>query len=166
MNQIKNRFTGTVICEGEETIEKKLASKKRADLYGADLSGADLSGADLSGADLSGANLSGADLSGADLSGADLSGADLSGAGPLRFKIEFWQFPSIRLLSSMNLGHLSCDLTTELFRRNVWAHPAPNAEELFRNGRMVVDVHQKEEQLLVFRSPKGVLEAGCADHEG
>ncbi len=104
MEQIKNRFTGEVMCGGlslKIVLEqhKKWANAepdgKRADLSGAylrgaylrganlrgaDLSGADLSGADLSGADLSGAYLRGADLRCADLSGADLSGADLSGA--------------------------------------------------------------------------------------
>jgi len=94
MNQIKNKLTNQLICEGEEG-SRDLAIKNKAylsgaylcgaylsgaDLSGADLSGADLSGAYLSGADLSGANLSAANLSGADLSGADLSGADLSGA--------------------------------------------------------------------------------------
>jgi hypothetical protein len=91
--QIKNRWSGEILFEGEFTSMREAALKaisQKADLSGADLSGADLSGADLSGvnlsganlrsANLSGANLRSADLSGADLSGADLSGADLSGA--------------------------------------------------------------------------------------
>ena len=77
--QIKNRWDGNVICEGEESI-KKLAEKNKANLSGADLSGADLSWADLSRANLSRANLSRANLSRADLSRAYLSGANLSRA--------------------------------------------------------------------------------------
>jgi hypothetical protein len=106
--QIKSRFKGAVLFEGEFGSLKlcvTAAVEASANLRGADLSGAylrgadlrcaclrdaDLSGACLRDADLSGADLSGADLSGADLrcaclrdadlSGADLSGADLSGA--------------------------------------------------------------------------------------
>ena len=59
---------------------------------------------------------------------ANLSGANLSGAN-----IKFNKFPSINLLSSINLGTLSNELTTELFRRDVFAHPAINAEKLFIN---------------------------------
>ena len=62
MIQIKNRWTGAVLWEGETLI--------RADLSGANLSRAYLYGANLSGANLYGANLSRADLSGADLSEA------------------------------------------------------------------------------------------------
>jgi len=77
--QIKNRWDGNVICEGEESI-KKLAEKNKANLSGANLAGADLSWANLSRANLSRANLSEANLSGAYFSGADLSGANLSWA--------------------------------------------------------------------------------------
>ncbi len=51
MNQIKNKWDGRVICEGEESI-KKLAEKSRADLSGANLSWANLSGANLEWAGL------------------------------------------------------------------------------------------------------------------
>ena len=78
--QIKNRWTGNLIFEGEFDCLRDAVAKARANLYGANLSGANLSGADLSGANLSGANLSGANLSGANLSGANLSRANLSGA--------------------------------------------------------------------------------------
>ena len=61
-----------------------------------------------------------ADLSGADLSGANLSGANLSGA-----EIEFHVFPSIRTLSSIQLGTISETLAIELMRRDAWAHPHP-----------------------------------------
>ncbi len=82
--QIKHRYTGAVLFEGEagmttrQVLEKATASK--ADLRGANLGGANLCGANLGGANLYGANLRGADLYGADLRGANLYGADLRGA--------------------------------------------------------------------------------------
>uniref|UniRef100_A0A6M3Y5F9 Pentapeptide repeat-containing protein n=2 Tax=viral metagenome TaxID=1070528 RepID=A0A6M3Y5F9_9ZZZZ len=76
MNQIKNRFTGKIIAEGEESINS-LVVKNRANLSRADLSRADLCGANLSWADLCGANLFRADLSRADLCGANLCRANL-----------------------------------------------------------------------------------------
>ena len=92
--QIKHRYTGAVLFEGEAgmttraMLEKATTAKadlrganlRGADLGGADLRGANLRGADLGGADLYGANLRGADLYGANLRGADLYGADLYGA--------------------------------------------------------------------------------------
>ena len=87
--QIRSRWTGTVLFEGDfatmrlcvEAARNGAASYLRgADLRGANLSGADLRGANLSGADLRGANMSGANLRGADLRGANLSSADLRGA--------------------------------------------------------------------------------------
>ncbi len=179
MNQIKNRWNGKVICEGEESI-KELVKKNRADLSGANLSRADLSradlsranlswadlswadlsradlswadlswanlsradlsGADLSGADLSWANLSRADLSWADLSGANLSRADLSWANLSRAdlsrakNIEFWQFPSIRLISSIQLNNLPDNLQLELMRRDAFAHPHPEKFDEWGQG--------------------------------
>ncbi len=82
--QIKHRYTGAVLFEGEagmttrQVLEKATASK--ADLHGANLGGANLCGANLGGANLYGADLYGADLRGADLYGANLRGADLYGA--------------------------------------------------------------------------------------
>jgi len=86
--QIKDRWTGKVLWEGEcdnRRDELIAAAKGRAYLRGADLRGADLGGAylrgaDLRGADLTGAYLRGAYLTGADLRGAYLTGADLTGA--------------------------------------------------------------------------------------
>ena len=75
--EIKNRFTGIVIFEGEFKSLKECvtaAVKARAYLAGAYLAGADLAGVNLAGADLTGANLTGADLTGAILSGANLTG--------------------------------------------------------------------------------------------
>ena len=71
--QIKNRWTGAVIHEGDYvSLLEAIAGaiKSRANLYGANLSGANLSRADLSGANLSRADLSGANLSGANLTDA------------------------------------------------------------------------------------------------
>ena len=87
--QIKHRYTGAVLFEGEAGMTTRAMLEKattaKADLYeanlrGADLRGANLRGADLYGADLYRANLRGADLGGANLGGADLRGADLGGA--------------------------------------------------------------------------------------
>ena len=81
--EIRDRFTGAVIYEGEAGSFSALvqaAVRARAYLYGADLSDAYLSVANLSGANLSVADLSGAYLSGAYLSHAYLSGANLTGA--------------------------------------------------------------------------------------
>ena len=63
MSEIRNRFSGAVICSGECSV-KELVENTEANLRVADLRWADLSGADLSGADLRWADLSGADLSG------------------------------------------------------------------------------------------------------
>ena len=82
MIQIKNRFTGAVIFEGEFALVKlavEFAVGKKIDLHGANLRGADLRGANLGGAYLRDADLGGADLGGADLRGAYLGGANLRG---------------------------------------------------------------------------------------
>ena len=112
---------------------------RRAVLSEADLSGADLSGAYLIGADLSRAVLRRAVLNGAVLNGADLSGADLSGAYLRRVdlsgtKIEFHQFPSIRLLSSMPIKKISDDLILELMRWDAYAHPHPEKFDKWAKG--------------------------------
>ena len=89
MEQIKNRFTGEIMCGGLslkivlERHRKWVRNEdggEKANLSGANLSGAYLRDANLSGANLSGANLRDAYLSGANLSGAYLSGANLRGA--------------------------------------------------------------------------------------
>ena len=84
MIAIKNRYTGTTLCEFDvETVkqaaEKGKANLREANLYRADLRGADLYGANLYGADLREADLCGANLCGADLDGANLDGANLDG---------------------------------------------------------------------------------------
>jgi len=97
--QIKNRFTGEIICGG---LSLKVVLEQHYKWRRGEKDG---SRADLSGANLSGANLYGADLSRADLSRADLSGADLSRAVkaygytftrlPIqlsdKYRIEIWQ---------------------------------------------------------------------------
>jgi len=129
------------------------ASLYRADLSGADLTRADLTGADLSGADLSGADLTRADLTGADLSGADLTRADLTGAD-----LEFHQFPSIRLVSSIQLGELSDEITLELMRRDVYAHPKPELfNEWVKGGNCP---YQNEERCWFFSEKRALWKTG------
>ncbi len=177
MNQIRDRLTGKIICEGEESI-RRLAEKNKTNLnwsnlkgkdlidgdfnYGnlsysdlrntnlsySDLSHSDLSDSNLSHSNLSHSNLSHSNLSYSDLSNCDLSSCDLSCSNlsysdlsecyllgcNLNFstlratKIQFYNFPSIRLLSSIYLYNLPDDLTLELMRRDAYAHPHP---ELF-----------------------------------
>ena len=59
MSEIRNRYTGEVICSGECSV-KELAETNKANLSRADMYGADLSLANLSGADMYGTNLYGA----------------------------------------------------------------------------------------------------------
>jgi len=79
--QIKNRWTGKVIVDGDAKGIKDLLHKNSdANLCGADLCSANLRGADLRDANLRDANLRGADLRDANLRDANLCGADLRGA--------------------------------------------------------------------------------------
>ena len=80
MIQIKNRFTGEVICEGETVAKAAAANLRYANLRSANLRYADLRSADLSYANLHSANLHSADLHSADLHSANLCSADLSSA--------------------------------------------------------------------------------------
>jgi len=113
MTQIKKRYIDQIICEGEGTL-KELAEKNKADLQDAYLQGAYLLGVYLRDADLRGAYLQGAYLRGA--------------------KIEFHQFPSIRLLSSIPLDNLPNNITLELMRRDAWAHPHPERFDEWAKG--------------------------------
>ena len=74
MIQIKNRFTGLVILEGDFKTVAELISANS----GSNLSYTDLSGSNLSGSNLSGSNLSYTDLSGSNLSGSNLKGSNFS----------------------------------------------------------------------------------------
>lgn len=105
-----------------------------ADLQWANLRGADLQGANLRRADLRRANLRGANLQGANLRGADLRGANLRGANLQGADLDFHQFPSIRLLSSIPLGILSDGLMIELMRRDAYAHPHPERFDEWAKG--------------------------------
>ena len=172
MTEIRNRFTDKKIAEGKgslKTITEKAkadlagADLYRADLYRADLSGASLYRADLYRADLAGANLSGASLSGANLSGAslyraDLSGADLTRADLTGADLEFHQFPSIRLVSSIQLGELSDEITLELMRRDVYAHPKPELfNEWVKGGNCP---YQNEERCWFFSEKRALWKTG------
>ena len=119
--KIKNRYNGNVIT-GEGSV-RAVASANKSNLRNADLSYADLRNAKLMG--------------------CDLMGCDLRNA-----RIEFYQYPSIRLLSSMTLGTLSDDLTLELMRRDAYAHPHPKRfDEWAKGGRCP---YQNEEHFWVF----------------
>ena len=117
MTKIKNRFSGEVMAEGQETL-KTITEKARADLSGADLSEANLSGANL----------------------------------------EFQQFPSIRLLSSIQLGILSGELTLELMRRDANAHPHPEKFGVWMKGGACP--YQNEERFWFFSEKRDLWKAG------
>jgi len=94
--QIKNRYTGVVLFEGEAGMTTRQMLEKativKANLYGADLYGADLRGADLRGADLGGADLRGANLGGADLGekfGKLLEGRPFFQCGPIGSRSDY-----------------------------------------------------------------------------
>ena len=152
MNKIISRFTGKIICEGKESI-KELAEKFRANLYEADLYGANLAGADLSGANLYRADLYGANLSGANLSGANLSEADLYWAN-----LEFSRFPSIRLISSIQLGSISDNFALELMRRDADGHPYPEKFDEWAKGGDCP--YQNEERFWIFNEKREVWKPG------
>lgn len=98
MVEIKNKYTGEVICSGETVASAAVANKSSlcvaelsatdfrscdlssAILYGADLRACDLRHASLCHANLCGANLCQANLWRTSLWGADLSHANLTGA--------------------------------------------------------------------------------------
>ena len=169
-----------------ETAIKKEANLRGADLREADLREADLRGANLEEANLGGANLWGAylrkanlwgaNLRGADLRKANLGGANLWGAylreanleranfeeanlGGANF--EFWQFPSIRLLSSIQLGKLSDNLTLELMRRDAYAHPHPERfNEWAKDVKDGSCPYQYEERFWLFQEEKGLWRTG------
>jgi len=106
-----------------------------ADLAGAHLAGANLAGAELAGAHLAGAELAGANLTGAHLTGAHLTGAHLAGAHLAGAKIKFIEFPSITFISTIRLHELSDNLTSELMRRDCWAHPKPKEYQNWADGK-------------------------------
>jgi len=169
--EIKNRFTGKVLFSLITTSLKlcvKAAVESRAYLSeaylrgaylrGADLSRADLSRADLREADLSRANLREADLREAYLSEAYLRGADLRGADLRGANIEFYKFPSIRLISSIPLGNLSNKLTLELMRRDAYAHPKPEKFKEWAKGGECP--YQNEERFWLFNENRDLWIAG------
>uniref|UniRef100_A0A6M3J1A1 Pentapeptide repeat-containing protein n=2 Tax=viral metagenome TaxID=1070528 RepID=A0A6M3J1A1_9ZZZZ len=73
------------------------------------------------------------DLREADLREADLREANLMHADLREADLEFYQFPSIRLLSSIALEDLSDKLTLELMRRDAYAHPQSNLFDEWAN---------------------------------
>lgn len=81
MEQIKNRYTGEVISEGETFREaaEKAESLRGANLRGVDMIDSDLRGVDLSDSDLRGSDLCNTDLSYVDLRFVDMRGVDMRG---------------------------------------------------------------------------------------
>ena len=139
--EIKNRYTNEVITTAEGKILREALEKlvtNRASLNGANLSRANLDGASLDGASLSRANLGGASLDGANL--------------------EFHQFPSIRLISSIPLGNLTDELTLELMRRDAFAHPKPEKFKTWAKGGECP--YQNEERFWFFTEKIGLWRAG------
>ena len=67
-------------------------------------------------------------------------------------KIEFHQFPSIRVISSINLGKLSDPLTLELMRRDAWGHPTPDKFDQWARGGDCP--YQNEERMWFFAENK------------
>jgi hypothetical protein len=84
---------------------------------------------------------------------ADLRGADLRDA-----KIEFYQFPSIRLLSSINLGELPDGLTLEIMRRDAYAHPYPERFDEWAAGGKCP--YQTEERFWIFKDRRDLWQPG------
>jgi hypothetical protein len=89
MEQIKNRFTGEIMCGGlslKVVLEKHKKWRNgdkdgtRADFTDADFTGADLTGANLTRAYLERANFTDADLTGANFTDAYLAGANFTDA--------------------------------------------------------------------------------------
>ena len=171
MAEIKNR-SGEIIfkdkCSLRGLVAKNKSNLSRSDLSGSDLSrinlsGSDLSrinlsGSDLSGSDLSGSNLSWSDLSWSDLSRINLSWSDLSGSILSGSNLEFWQFPSIRLLSSLQLKNISNETILELMRLDADAHPNPQAFDIWSNGGPCP--YQNEERWWYLPTKRGIWKPG------
>ena len=130
------------------------ANLNRASLNRANLDGASLYKANLDGANLYGASLYKANLDGANLDGASLIGADLNEA-----KITFYKFPSIRLLSSLNLLNLPDHIALELMRRDAASHPHPERFDIWakKDGPCP---YQDEEYFWMFQQDRSVWEKG------
>ena len=154
--EIKNRFNDKVLF-ALETKSLKLAVevvvKSKANLRGADLREANLREADLRGADLWRADLREANLWRADLREANLWEADLWEA-----KIKFSKFPSISLLSNINLGQLPSNIAKELMRRDAAAHPHP--EKFIKWAKGGDCPYQNEELFWKFKQERKVWRRG------
>ena len=89
----------------------------------------------------------------ADLRSADLRRADLRSA-----EIEFHQFPSIRLLSSMALLKISDKIILELMRLDADAHPKPELFDEWAKGGACP--YQNEERWWFMPEKKEVWKPG------
>ena len=136
---IKNRWSDKIIIKGKAKDIKELLETNRE--------------ADLREANLWGANLWEANLREANLRGANLREADLWGA-----KIEFLQYPSIRLISSIQLGDLPDPLTLELMRKDAYGHPVPEKFDTWSRGGDCP--YQNEERMWWFTEKKELWKPG------
>ena len=83
---------------------------------------------------------------------------DLRGANLREAEIEFYQFPSIRLLSSFKLDNLTDDLTLEIMRWDAYAHPKPKAfDEWAKDGKCP---YKNEERWWHFSEKKNLWKSG------
>ncbi len=134
--QIKNRFTDEVIFEDDaKTIKETVENAVK------------------NGASLNGASLNRASLNWASLNGASLNGASLNGA-----KIEFFNFPSIRTISSIRLNNLPDSLTIELMRRDAFGHPYPKLFDDWAKGGICP--YQNEDPFWLFGPKKSLWSPG------
>ena len=100
----------------------------------------------------------------ANLSKANLYRANLFGANLSKVKFMFQQFPSITLLSSINLGEISDKLALELMRRDAEAHPYPERFNEWASGG--VCPYQNEERFWKFKERREVWKPGKPQMKG
>ena len=96
-----------------------------------------------------------ADLREANLYAADLHGANLYGA-----QIEFHQFPSIRLLSSLYLNKLPPDLNLEIMRWNCANHPHPEYWDEWAKSHDGGCPYRQEEELFHHHPDRSLWQPG------
>ena len=89
---------------------------------------------------------------------AVLSQANLFRANLFQAEIEFYNFPSIRTISSIRLNNLPDNLTLELMRRDALAHPHPGLFDEWAKGGDCP--YKNEEAFWLFEPKKKLWKAG------
>ena len=145
-------------CANLSYTNLSYANLSHVNLSYANLSRADLSRANLYCANLFRANLSGANLSHVNLSHAYLYDINLSRAYLYNANLSFSYFPSLKTLSSINLGNLPNDITLELMRRDCAGHPYPEMFDAWAKGGACT--YQDEERYWVFNEKRDVWKKG------